>query len=213
MIFISHRPDHLSLSGRRILAIALFSITLALCQGGAFGAALELYETGAPDLGTASAGRAAMAADASTAASNPAGMTLLDRSQLLGAGGALLPSINFDAAPQTTTSGGSGGNAGVFMPIGSFFYVHRLSDRLRLGMAFFSDFGLGGDYGKEWVGRYYVTEEALVTAKLNPSLAYKLNDWLSVGAGFSFAVGRLTFQSRINNVPRRLPDGRLALES
>src|SRR5579864_3618016 len=90
------------------------------------GAALELYETGAPDLGTASAGRAAMAADASTAAANPAGMTLLDRSQLLGAAGALLPFTNFDLAPQTTTKGTSGGNAGVFTPIGSFFYVYRL---------------------------------------------------------------------------------------
>jgi long-chain fatty acid transport protein len=196
-----------------IFLIVCATASLAFVKGSAFAAALELYETGAPDQGTASAGRAAMAADASTAASNPAGMTLLDRSQLLVAGGALLPFTNFDVAPQTSTSGGSGGNAGVFMPLGSFFYVHRLSDRMRLGMAFFSDFGLGGDYGKEWVGRYYVTEEALVTAKINPSIAYKLNDWLSVGAGFSFAVGRLTFQSRVNNLLPRLPDGRLALES
>ena len=69
------------------------------------GAALGLYETGAPDLGTASAGRAAMAADASTAAANPAGMTLLDRSQLLVAAGALLPSTNFNISPKTTASG------------------------------------------------------------------------------------------------------------
>lgn len=40
-------------------------------------AGIALYETGAPDLGTASAGRAAMAADESTAAANPAWMTLL----------------------------------------------------------------------------------------------------------------------------------------
>jgi long-chain fatty acid transport protein len=73
--------------------------------------------------------------------------------------------------------------------------------------------GLGGDYGKEWVGRYYVTEEALVTAKINPVIAYKLTDWLSVGAGGSFALGRLTFQSRINNVSPRPGDGRYALES
>jgi long-subunit fatty acid transport protein len=53
-----------------------------------------------------------MAADASTAAANPAGMTLLDRSQLLGASGAVLPSTNFDVAPQTTTKGTAGGNAG-----------------------------------------------------------------------------------------------------
>src|SRR5215469_807401 len=195
MTLTSHRRRYYSHPPKLILIIACASISLALFGSGAFGAALELYETGAPDLGTASAGRAAMAADASTAGSNPAGMTLLDRSQLLGAGGALLPSINFDAAPQTTTSGGSGGNAGVFMPLASFFYVYRLSDRLRLGVASFSDFGLGGDYGKEWVGRYYVTEEALVTTKLNPSIAYRVNDWLSLGAGLSFAVGRLTFQS------------------
>ena len=213
MILIRARREHFVVLLELVLIFACATTGLVAFRSAAFGAALELYETGAPDLGTASAGRAAMGADASTAASNPAGMTLLDRSQLMVGAGALLPFTNFDVAPQTTTSGGSGGNAGVFMPVGSLFYVCRFSDRLRLGMAFFSDFGLGGNYGKEWVGRYYVTEEALVTAKINPSIAYKVNDWLSVGAGFSFAVGRLTFQSRINNALPRLPDGRLALES
>jgi long-chain fatty acid transport protein len=188
------------------LAFLIFAST-------ARGAGLELYETGAPDLGTASAGRAAMASDASTAGANPAGMTLLDRSQLLTAPGALLPSTNFDVAPQTTTSGGGGGNAGVFIPTGSFYYVHKLNERLRLGVAFFSDYGLSGNYGKTWAGRYYLTEESLITAKINPSIAYEVNEWLSVGAGFSFGVGRLTFQSKINNLSRRVPDGGLALES
>ena len=177
------------------------------------GAALELYETGAPDLGTASAGRAAMAADASTAAANPAGMTLLDRSQLLWAPGALLPSVNFDVAPQTTTKGSGGGNAGVFMPLGAFFYAYKFSERVWLGVANYSDYGLAGNYGKEWVGRYYITRAALFTGKVAPSIAYKVNDWLSVGVGFSFAVARLTFQSKINNALPRLGDGGLSLES
>ena len=143
----------------RKLALGAALISLAGWHGAAEAAGISLYETGAPDLGTASAGRAAMAADASTAAANPAGMTLLDRSQLLGASGALLPSTNFDLAPQTTTSGG-GGNAGVFMPIGGFFYVYKLSERIRLGIAADSDFGLAGNYGKQWAGRYYVTQES-----------------------------------------------------
>src|SRR6266851_8240789 len=113
------------------------------------GAGLLLYETGAPDLGTASAGRAAMAADASTAAANPAGMTLLDRSQLLIASGAMLPSTNFDVAPETTTKGSGGGNAGVFMPVGAFFYAYKLSERVRLGVAVDSDFGAAFNYGKQ----------------------------------------------------------------
>jgi len=193
--------------------ISLAIVVLLAFVSYARGAALELYETGAPDLGTASAGRAAMASDASTAASNPAGMTLLDQSQLLTASGVLLPSTNFDVAPQTTTSGGGGGNAGVFFPLGSFFYVHKLSEKLRLGVAVFSDFGLVGDYGKTWVGRYYATEESLISGKVNPSIAYEVNDWLSVGAGFSFGVARLTFQSKINNALPKVPDGGLALES
>jgi long-chain fatty acid transport protein len=193
--------------------IVCVSILVAALQGIARGAALELYETGAPDLDTASAGRAAMATDASTAAANPAGMTLLDRSQLLGAAGALLPSTNFDVAPQTTTKGTAGGNAGAFIPLGSFFFVYKFSDRIRLGLASYSDYGLAVNYGSARVGRYYTTREALFTGKIAPSIAYRVNDWLSVGAGFSFAVGRLTFQSRINNVLPRAGDGRMALES
>ena len=177
-----------------------------------------LYETGAPDLGTASAGRAAMAADASTVAANPAGMTLLDRSQLLGAPGALLPFTNFDLAPETKIpgGGGGGGNAGVFTPIGGFFYVYKLSERVRLGVAADSDFGLSGNYGKRWAGRYYLTRESLITGKVNPSIAYMVNDWLSVGAGFSFSLCRLLFQSKINNNLTMLghkPDGGLGVES
>ena len=195
---------------RTIFLATVILLTFVTC---ARAAGLLLYETGAPDLGTASAGRAAMAADASTAAANPAGMTLLDRSQLLSASGALLPSTNFDVAPQTTTKGGGGGNAGVFFPVGGFFYVYRLSERVRLGVAVDSDFAGNFDYGKTWTGRYYVTREPLITGKVNPSIAYEVNDWLSVGAGFSFSVGRLLFQSKINNALPRVPDGGLSIES
>ncbi len=191
-------------------AISLAIVVLLAFVSSARGAALELYPT---DFGTASAGQAAMAENASTAASNPAGMTLLDRSQLLAAPGALLPSTNFDVAPQTTTSGGGGGNAGVFTPMGGFFYVRNLSERVRLGVAVFSDYGLGGNYGKTWVGRYYATDESLITGKVSPSIAYEVNNWLSVGAGFSFGVGRFLFQSKINNALPRGPDGGLAMES
>ena len=200
--------------GRASLSVAIaVSLIVMLSSHCVWGAALELYETGAPDLGTASAGRAAMAGDASTAASNPAGMTLLDRSQLLGAAGALLPSTNFDVAPETKTSGGGGGNAGVFTPLGSFFYVYKFSDRVRLGVATYSDYGLGGDFGKKWVGRYYVTQESLFSSKISPEIAFAVNEWLSVGAGFSFGVGRLGFQSKINNALPRAQDGGLSLES
>ena len=213
MSFIFHHQPRRLHFLKRGWVVVYVSILVAVLQGLARGAAFELYETGAPDLGTASAGRAAMAADASTVAANPAGMALLDRSQLLWASGALLPTTNFDIAPQTTTKGTAGGNAGVFTPIGAFFYAHKFSERVWFGVALYSDYGLGGNYSTQWVGRYYVSKEALFTGKVAPSIAYQVNEWLSVGAGFSFGVGRLTFQSKIHNARRGFPDGGLGLES
>jgi long-chain fatty acid transport protein len=194
-------------------AVCVAIVVLLMLAATARASGLLLYETNASSLATASAGSAAKADDASTAASNPAGMTLLDRTQLMASPGALLPFTNFDLAPQTTTSGGGGGNAGVFTPAGGFFYVYRLSERLRLGVGAYSDFGLSGNYGKPWAGRYYVTQESIISGKVNPSIAYQVNQWLSVGAGFSFSVARLMFQSKIKNTDPTYSDGGLAIES
>src|ERR1700677_4266520 len=149
--------------------VFLATVVLLTFVTSARSAGLLLYETGAPDLGTASAGRTAMASDASTVAPNPAGMSLLDRSQLLGAAGALLPFTNFDVAPETTTSGGGGANAGVFFPIGSFFYVYKLSERVRLGFASDSDFGLSADWGKKRGGRFFINKPSTLSFQTNPS--------------------------------------------
>jgi long-chain fatty acid transport protein len=191
------------------VAVAL----IVTCPGYARGAGLSLYETGAPDLGTAQAGQAALAADASTAGSNPAGMTLLDRTQLLVAAGAMLPTINFHPGAQTTTGGTGGGNAGVFFPLGGTFFVYKLSDRWRLGVAAGSNFGLAVDYGQHWAGRYYLTESSIITGQVNPSVAYRVNRWLSIGAGFSIVGARFFDKAKINNLLPRVPDGGLSIES
>src|SRR5271168_2894121 len=128
---IFNRQSWLPHFAKRGSIIVYTSILVSALQGIALGAGLELYPT---DFGTASAGQAALAQDASTAASNPAGMTLLDRSQLMTSPGAVLPSINFDIGPKTTTKGTAGGNAGVFLPAGGFFYVYKYSERISLGV-------------------------------------------------------------------------------
>jgi long-chain fatty acid transport protein len=56
-----------------------------------------------------------------------------------------------------------------------------------------SDFGLSGNYGKPWAGRYYVTQESLITGKANPSIAYLVNDWLSVGVNQRTVEANLHF--------------------
>ena len=196
-----------------VLGMAMMA---ALLMGSpVWGAGLWLYEIGSPDLGTAAAGRAAMASDASAAAANPAGMTKLDRSQMLGALQGLYVNAKFDTE-LSGFGGGDGGNAGGFVPTGSLHYVHRITPDLRLGLSVGSYFGLGVDYGKDWAGRYYITEADLLTFGLNPGIGYRINDRLSVGAGFSVMYAELKQKVAINNaaVPLQagLPDGELRLE-
>ena len=164
----------------RLLGILVMAAMLPAAP--VWGAGLWLYEGGTPDLGTAAAGRAAMATDASAAGVNPAAMTRLDRSQMLVGFQGLYTNLHFD----TQTSGfggGDGGNAGGFVPAGSFHYVRSLSSDWRLGVSVGSYFGLGVDYGDDWSGRYYIKEAQLLTFGVNPGVGYRINDWLSVGAG------------------------------
>jgi long-chain fatty acid transport protein len=156
-----------------------------------------------------------MGLDASTAFANPAGMTKLERSQFLGTFQLILPSIHLNVEPGTTFGRpGETGNAGVSLPSASGFYVHKISPDWRLGLSLLSYFGLGAQYSDQWAGRYYLQASTLLTMALTPSAAYKVNDWLSVGAGPTFMVGKLKQSSAINNVlPPGAPDGRLTLNS
>ena len=120
---------------RFILRTILIAVLFILFMGSSIRAGgLWLYEAGTPDLGTAGAGRAAMAKDASTAGQNPAGMTRLDNSQILAGAQALFPEVKFDT-DESTFGGDNGGNAGYFTPTASLSYVHSMTSDFKLGLA------------------------------------------------------------------------------
>jgi long-chain fatty acid transport protein len=199
-----------------IYRCALFAmLSFGVLVPSAWAGGLWLYELGTPDLGTAGAGRTALAADASTAGTNPAGMTRLDRSQMLSAVQGLYINARFDTE-LSGFGGGDGGNAGGFLPSGSLHYVHRVTDDLRLGIGAGSFFGLGVDYGDDWAGRYYTTEAELLTFGVNPSVGYRINNWMSVGAGIGVLYAKLDQKAAVNNsaVPGQtgLSDGKLEIE-
>ena len=119
----------------------LFSASL-LATSSAHAGGLFLYEMGTPDLGTASAGRAAAADNAATAFGNPAGMTRLDQSQMLVGIQPAYGISHFDKGDDTTVSGGNGGNAFGFIPGLGGYYVYSATPDLKFGISLGSDFGL-----------------------------------------------------------------------
>ena len=162
----------------------------------AFAGGLYISEFGTPSMGVASAGAQAVASDASTAFHNPAGMTRLDGKQLMLTGGALYSTVKFDSDDNTPIAGNNGGDAGGAAPILGQFYVHSLSDRLKLGANIISITGAVLDYGDDWTGRYLNTEVTLLTITLNPTIGYRVNDWLSIGAGPQIMYANLEMKLR-----------------
>ncbi len=177
--------------------LGLLAILLAV--GSAQAGGLYLYEVGSPDVGLAAAGYAARAQDASTAFTNPAGMTRLKQPSLMAGAQPMYIHMDFSADGNTTATGSSG-DANGWMPAGGLFYVHPVNDKLALGVAMTGYFGLALDYQDDWVGRYYVQEVALQAAGIQPAIAWKVNDQWSVGAGAAVLYGILDQKMAVNRI-------------
>ena len=170
-------------------------------QAGASGFAL--IEQNASGLGNAYSGAAAAAEDASTIYFNPAGMTRLPGRQAVGSLTAVKPSTKFNingnqpctqtsavsagALPPLITTGctNSGGDAGDWgFPI-SAYLSWQLTPELWAGIGVGAPFGLKTEWDSGWVGRFHGIKSDLMTVNINPSVAWKVNEMFSLGAGFS----------------------------
>jgi long-chain fatty acid transport protein len=67
--------------------------------------------------------------------------------------------------------------------IPGLFVVKGLNENLKLGFSIAAVAGGGLDYGENFVGRYQAYKAALQTVGAGPSLGYKINDMVSIGAG------------------------------
>lgn len=194
--------------------VAIFALVGLAFSVPAWAGGLWLYEAATPDVGTAAAGRAAAANDASTASTNPAGMTRLERAQLLAGFEGLVVRAKFDTDSSSFT-GGDGGSAGDLVPVASLHYVASVNQNLKLGLSMGSYFGLGLDYDDDWAGRYYVQKAEFTTLGMNPGVGYRVNNWLSIGAGFSVVYAELEQQTAINNQVTDgagFPDGQIKVK-
>ena len=156
-------------------------------------AGFALIEQSGSGMGNAFAGAAAVAEDASTIFFNPAGMTYLPDNQLVIAAHAVMPAVVFSnngshrsaLTGGLATRGGDGGDAGDLALLPNLYFTKSVSDRIRLGIGVNAPFGLKTEYDDGWVGRYQALKSELKTININPSIAFKANDMVSVGFGVS----------------------------
>jgi long-chain fatty acid transport protein len=122
----------------------------------------------------------------------------------------LYPEMKFDSS--VADAGGSdGGNAGEAAIIPSQFMVKRLSNRTSVGLAITAPLGGAMDYGDGFVGRYGAQMVALQGLGISPSIGYKVNDQLAIGAGVTITYTLFDEDVAIN-LPGSAPDGKVKME-
>lgn len=154
---------------------------LLVMSGSVAASGFALIEQNASGLGNAYAGGAAIAEDASTVFFNPAGMTRLSGKQVVVAGHLINPSAKF-----TSSTGVSGGDAGGLAFVPNAYFAMEMKPGLKVGLGLNAPFGLQTEYDSNWVGKHQAIKSKLETMNVNPSVAYQVNDALSLGGGLNY---------------------------
>jgi len=180
------------------LGFVIFTTPFA-AQAAGFG----LAEQSGSGLGNAFAGAAAIAEDASTIYSNPAGMTYIEGTQIVGAIHFIKPSAEFNnkgsIAGAGRSLGGEGGDAGDLAYVPNFYFMTPLTENVKFGLGINAPFGLKTEYDKDWIGRFQAVKSELKTVNINPSLAFKVNNQLSLGFGVSAMWAQAELTRAVNN--------------
>ncbi|MCT4616003.1 MAG: outer membrane protein transport protein [Marinifilaceae bacterium] len=85
-------------------------------------------------------------------------------------------------------------------PIGTPFYFYsamKASEKLAFGLAVYTPFGNKVEWGDKWSGRYLVQDIDLKAIFIQPTVSYKLTDWLGLGAGVIIGKGDVELNKAI----------------
>ncbi len=182
---------------KKILVCVIFTTPVAAQAAG-----FALIEQSGSGMGNAYAGAAAVAEDASTVFFNPAGMTYIQGTQAVGALHLIKPNAEFNnkgsVAGLGKPLGGEGPDAGDLAFVPNLYFKMDINDNVKFGVGVNAPFGLKTEYDDKWMGRFQADKSEVKTININPSLAFKVNDQLSLGVGVSAMWAEAELSKAVN---------------
>jgi long-chain fatty acid transport protein len=191
---------------RTRVAAAVGAAVVAMAAGQVLGAGFALQEQNGSGLGNAFAGGAAVAEDASTIYFNPAGMSRLPGTQIVGAASVVCPSVKFNnngsqpsgSPPFTQPLGGNGGDAGSCGVVPGLYLAVPINPQWAFGLGVNAPFALKTEYDSNWIGRFQAVESKIETINVNPAASFKASDMVTLGGGFSWQRAKVTLTQQVN---------------
>lgn len=183
-------------------ARAVVSLLFAVGAVPAFAAGFQLNETSGSGLGSAFAGGAAIAEDASTMWSNVAGMSRIRSTQVVGTLHLVQPSLKFrdggSVAATNQVLGGNGGDAGGLNFVPNLYVVKPIDTNLAVGIGMTGPWGLVTEYDAGWAGRFQAIKSGIKTININPGVSYKASGGVALGFGLNLQHMSAEFTNQVN---------------
>jgi len=183
------------------------ALLLVTFSGASTAAGFALQNQNGSGNGNAFAGAAAAAEDAGTIFFNPAGMTNLPQGTNVSLAATVLNrSIEFTDTGTSQlagvfTKGTTGGDAGGTSLIPAGYVSYGMANGLSVGFGLSPTFGNKTEYTGDFMGRYSGYYADLQVINLNPSVAYKLNEFVSFGAGVNYSSAEIEFRQKAPIAP------------
>jgi long-chain fatty acid transport protein len=190
----------------RLIGIIVLS---ALVVGVMFAGGYQLNEQGARAVGMGGA-FVATASDPSAIYFNPAGLAFQSGMNVLGGINFIVPSTSYSPVSGSFMQSGSiSTNSQVFTPF-NIYGSYQVNDQIVVGLGIYNPFGLGTQWPNLWgktiptapfygnyLGSYLAINSSIATYYFNPTIAYKINNDLSIGLGVSYVYATVDMTKSI----------------
>ena len=175
---------------RKNLTLLLFLLTGSLIYAGGYRVALQ----GQKQLAMGHTG-VAVISSAESLFFNPAGLSYLDGKLNVSLGGtAVFTDTKFQSLTDnysTETQSPTG------TPI-NFYGSYKINDWLTFGIGVYTPYGSKVEWNQDWAGSHLVNNINLKAIFVQPTLAIKVNDYLSIGGGPIYVNGSVNFNRNLN---------------
>ena len=184
----------------------------------AIAASFQIQEQNAKDLGTAYAGAGSLGEDASTNFYNPAALTEVTGYNAVLSAVALKAKFELNVTTSTDVLGNPvpsvpGTVKSSDTPVIPGLHISsQYNDDVTVGFSVVTPYGLKTDYPSDSIIRYAATRTKLQTINFTPSVAYKVNNELSIGFGLDFMQSKVWVDSILGLVGNPAGTGDVAAD-
>jgi long-chain fatty acid transport protein len=142
----------------------------------------------------------AQASDPSAIFFNPAGLGFQKGINVLLGTTLIFPSTKFSGPTPSTKE--TKMTSQIFYP-SNFYATYAMDNGLSFGLGVYTPYGLGSEWPADWIGNRISVKTDLKSFYINPTVAYRVMDDLSIGVGVSYVISNveLSFKTPTSSSP------------